>query len=58
MSWGAKFIETVSKDLNSKFPETARFSVRNIKYMRQFAEAYPILDFGQQYVAQLPWGIL
>lgn len=56
LSWGAKFLETLSKDLNSEFPETAGFSVRNLKYMRQFAEAYPTLEFGQQSVAQLPWG--
>ena len=29
------------------------FSVRNIKYMRAFAAAYPL--FMQQLAAQLPW---
>ena len=32
------------------------FSVRNLKYMRAFAEAYPDRQFVQQLVAQIPWG--
>ena len=31
------------------------FSPRNLKYMRQFAEIYPDLEFVQQVAAQLPW---
>lgn len=55
-AWGAKLLEALSQDLQSAFPETHGFSVRNLKYMRQFAEAYPDLEIGQQAVAQLPWG--
>ncbi len=33
-----------------------RFSPRNLKYMRAFAEAWPNAEFVQQAVAQLPWG--
>lgn len=54
--WGAKVIEHLSKDLKSNFPEMKGFSSRNLKYMRQFAELYPDLEFVQQAVAQLPWG--
>ncbi len=55
-SWGSKFLESLSKDLQISFPETHGFSVRNLKYMRQFAQIYPNIEFGQQAVAQLPWG--
>ncbi|MDP3935373.1 MAG: PDDEXK nuclease domain-containing protein [Alphaproteobacteria bacterium] len=54
--WGAKVIEHLSKDLKSNFPEMKGFSSRNLKYMRQFAELYPDIEFVQQAVAQLPWG--
>lgn len=55
-SWGSKLLESLSKDLQIAFPETHGFSVRNLKYMRQFAQTYPDIEFGQQPVAQLPWG--
>lgn len=54
--WGSKFIDLLSKDLQQSFPETHGFSTRNLKYMRQFAQMYPDQEFGQQFVAQLPWG--
>lgn len=54
--WGAKVIDQLSKDLRSEFPEMKGFSVRNLKYMRKFAEEYPDSQFVQQVVAQLPWG--
>ncbi len=53
--WGAKIIDRLSQDLRSAFPETKGFSTRNLKYMRQFAEFYPDLEFVQQVAAQLPW---
>lgn len=39
--WGAKVIDNLSKDLRNEFPDSKGFSVRNLKYMRAFAEAYP-----------------
>ena len=39
--WGAKVIDRLSTDLSREFPEMKGFSVRNIKYMRAFAKAYP-----------------
>lgn len=45
--WGAKIIDRLVADLKMEFPDETGFSVRNLKYMRAFAEAYP--DFlGQQ----------
>ena len=46
----------MSHDLQRLFPETRGFSIRNLKYMRQFVVTYPDIEFVQQPVAQLPWG--
>jgi predicted nuclease of restriction endonuclease-like (RecB) superfamily len=43
-SWGAKVIDKLATDLRLSFPEMKGFSSRNLKYMRAFAEAYPILQ--------------
>lgn len=53
--WGAKVIDQVSKDLATEFPEIKGFSVRNLKYMRKFAEEYPDNQFVQEVLAQLTW---
>src|SRR3546814_1594617 len=39
--WGAKIIDRLSADLKNEFPDVRGFSVRNLKYMRVFADAYP-----------------
>ena len=54
--WGAKVVAELSKDLRAEFPEMKGFSVRNLNYMRSFAEAYPDEQIVQQLVAQIPWG--
>lgn len=51
--WGAKIIDTLAIDLKLEFPDFKGLSVRNLKYMRAFAEAYPQFAFVQQPVAQL-----
>ncbi|MBW4699366.1 MAG: DUF1016 family protein [Aphanocapsa lilacina HA4352-LM1] len=53
--WGRKVIDRLSGDLRREFPEIKGFSVRNLKYMRAFAEAYPDEGFVQQLAAQIPW---
>jgi predicted nuclease of restriction endonuclease-like (RecB) superfamily len=53
--WGSKVIDQLSRDLKSAFPEMRGFSVRNLKYMRQFADEYPKSEFVQQTAALLPW---
>jgi predicted nuclease of restriction endonuclease-like (RecB) superfamily len=40
--WGAKIIDHLSADLKKTFPQLKGFSPRNLLYMKQFAEAYPI----------------
>jgi predicted nuclease of restriction endonuclease-like (RecB) superfamily len=54
--WGAKVIEQLARDLKAAFPDMAGFSPRNLRYMRDFAEAYPDEQILQQVVAKLPWG--
>ncbi len=54
--WGAKIIDNLSRDLRVSFPEVKGFSVRNLKYMRKFAETYPDSQFMQQLLHKLPWG--
>ncbi len=70
--WGTKVIDRLAVDLKSEFPDMKGLSIRNFKYMRAFAEAYPqfvqqaaaqIQTTGnqriiivQQLAAQLPWG--
>lgn len=54
-SYGAKFVENLSRDILLDFPDIQGFSVRNLKYMRKFAETYPDFQIVQQGVALLPW---
>lgn len=54
--WGNKFIDNLAIDLKLEFPSVNGFSIRNLKYMKKFAEEYPDFEFVQQVVAQIPWG--
>lgn len=51
--WGAKIIDKLAIDLKSEFPDMQGFSIRNIIYIRSFAEAYPNFLIVQPPVAQL-----
>jgi len=53
--WGAKVIDRLSRDLRTAFPDIRGFSVRNLKYMRAFAGAFPNAEIVQQLAAQIPW---
>lgn len=53
--WGAKVIEQLAKDLKREFPSMTGLSLRNLKYMKTFAEAYLDEQIVQRCVAQLPW---
>lgn len=53
--WGTKVIDNLSKDLQNSFPQMQGLSVRNLKYMRKFAQIYTDFSIVQQVVAQLPW---
>ena len=53
LGWGKKVIEQLSKDLMAKYPDDRGYSVRNLKYMRQFADAYPRFPFVQVPLARI-----
>ena len=40
--WGTKVVDKLSADLAKAFPLSKGFSARNLKYMRRFAELYPM----------------
>ena len=51
--WGAKVIDQLSMDLQKHYGSDSGYSIRNLKYMRQFAEEYPDFPFVQVPLAQL-----
>jgi predicted nuclease of restriction endonuclease-like (RecB) superfamily len=51
--WGAKIIDKLAVDLNAEFPDFKGLSIRNLKYMRAFAEAYPDFVIVQGSPAQI-----
>ncbi|OFX41931.1 MAG: hypothetical protein A2X08_01855 [Bacteroidetes bacterium GWA2_32_17] len=51
--WGAKVIDRLAIDLKIEFPDFKGLSVRNLKYMRAFAEAYPGFGIVQIVSAQI-----
>ena len=53
-AWGSGFVSQLSADLMREFPEVRGFSVRNLKYIRQWHEYWvDAAPIGQQAVAQL-----
>lgn len=53
LGWGAQVIDKLSQDLSRAFPDDRGYSVRNLKYMRAFAEVYPDFPIVQVPLAQL-----
>jgi predicted nuclease of restriction endonuclease-like (RecB) superfamily len=53
--YGAKFIENLARDIKSEFPNAKGYSVRNLKYMRKFAEFVPDEEKVQTLSALLTW---
>ena len=51
--WGAKVIDQLSYDLQKRYGNDSGYSIRNLKYMRQFADEYPDFPFVQVPLAQL-----
>ena len=51
-AWGSLIIDNLSSDIKKEFPNNTGFSVRNLKYMRSFAAAYPDFPFVQVPLAQ------
>jgi len=53
--WGAKIIDRMVRDLKEEFPDMRGFSTRNLKYMRKFAECWPMHEIVQASIAQIGW---
>ena len=53
--YGVKFIDNLAKDIKTEFPNLKGYSVRNLKYMRRFAEFCPNEQKEQTLSAQLSW---
>ena len=51
--WGAKVIDMLSSDLQKRYGIDSGYSIRNLKYMRQFAVEYPDFPFVQVPLAQI-----
>lgn len=72
VGWGGKIVDTLAADLKAEFPQMKGLSPRNIRYLRDFAIAYPFFKnkdiknseyienkdviILQQLAAKLPWG--
>jgi predicted nuclease of restriction endonuclease-like (RecB) superfamily len=53
--YGAKFVENLARDIKAEFPNVKGFSVRNLKYMRKFAEIMDDEKKVQTLSALLSW---
>jgi predicted nuclease of restriction endonuclease-like (RecB) superfamily len=53
--WGGKVVDRLSSDLRREFPEMKGLSVRNLKYMRTFAESWSDETIVQEALAQITW---
>jgi predicted nuclease of restriction endonuclease-like (RecB) superfamily len=54
--WGSKVVEILAKDLQEEFQDMKGFSPRNLRYMRDFALAYPQFSILQTVSAKLKTG--
>lgn len=54
-SWGAGFIDNLSRDLRLAFPGSKGYSARNLRYMAKFAATYPDANFVREELARIPW---
>lgn len=54
-SWGNRFVETLSKDLKIAYPGVEGYSVRNLNYMKQFAQRIPSEEILHQAGAKISW---
>jgi predicted nuclease of restriction endonuclease-like (RecB) superfamily len=53
--YGVKFVENLARDIKAEFPNTKGYSVRNLKYMRKFAEFVDDAEKVQTLSALLSW---
>jgi predicted nuclease of restriction endonuclease-like (RecB) superfamily len=63
-SWGSGFLQQISKDLTTEFPDVKGFSLSNIQYIRRWVLFYTksgtgCATFTQEHLnilTQIPWG--
>ena len=53
--YGSGFIENLARDISSEFPKAKGYSVRNLRYMRKFAEMFEDIENLQVPLADLTW---
>jgi predicted nuclease of restriction endonuclease-like (RecB) superfamily len=53
--WGTKVVDQLAADLRREFPDMHGLSLRNLRYMRSFAETWADEPILQQVAAKLPW---
>ena len=53
--WGNKFIDNLSKDMRLKYPGAKGYSVRNLKYMKKFAQIFSEDDVDKYGLARITW---
>ncbi len=54
-SYGSGFVENLARDIKSEFPNAKGYSVRNLRYMRKFAELFDDIKNLQVPLADLTW---
>lgn len=54
-NYGSGFIENLARDIKSEFPNAKGYSVRNLRYMRRFAEMFDENENLQEPLADLTW---
>jgi len=53
--YGNKFIDNLARDIKADFPKSKGYSVRNLKYMRKFAELVNNFEIVQKVSALFTW---
>ena len=53
--WGNKFVENLSKDMKMRFPSAKGYSVRNLKYMKKFAQIFTEDDVDEYGLVRITW---
>ncbi len=53
--WGNKFVDNLSKDMRMKYPSAKGYSVRNLKYMKKFAQIFAEDDVDKYGLARITW---
>lgn len=53
--WGNKFVDNLSRDMRTAFPNTKGYSVRNLKYMKKFAQIFIEDDVDKYGLGRITW---